>query len=300
MCVHLLGIHIFILHQVRQRKTFLKIGQSLLARNDLEVEKQFKDHMIQSVMPKTVADEILKDQTELRRPSMGADSNRKAKGRASGEIAASGPPSGNGTPRAGSGPQVPSGPLPQFRPFQMNLMKNVSILFADIAGFTHMSSNKSADELVCLLNDLFGRFDNLCQILGCEKISTLGDCYYCVSGCPASVPDHAGRCVEMGLAMIKAIRQFDADKGQDVNMRVGIHTGTVMCGIVGTKRFKFDVFSNDVTMANDMESSGMAGRVHISEDTAAFLTEVYDMEEAQPYRGEIFFLFSNGTRNLFG
>lgn len=69
-----------------------------------------------------------------------------------------------------------------FRPFTMNLMSNVSILFADIAGFTKMSSNKRAEELVDLLNDLFGRFDQLCSQSGCEKISTLGDCYYCVAG----------------------------------------------------------------------------------------------------------------------
>ena len=85
-----------------------------------------------------------------------------------------------------------------FRPFNMNTMNDVSILFADIVGFTKMSSNKTASQLVGLLNDLFGRFDNLCTQSGCEKISTLGDCYYCVSGCPEAAPDHARNCVEMG------------------------------------------------------------------------------------------------------
>ena len=85
-----------------------------------------------------------------------------------------------------------------FRPFNMNTMDNVSILFADIVGFTKMSSNKTASQLVGLLNDLFGRFDNLCTQCGCEKISTLGDCYYCVSGCPEPTLNHATNCVEMG------------------------------------------------------------------------------------------------------
>merc|ERR1719158_674871 len=93
-----------------------------------------------------------------------------------------------------------------FRPFNMNAMENVSILFADIVGFTKMSSNKTASQLVGLLNDLFGRFDYLCQESGCEKISTLGDCYYAVSGCPEPIPNHARNCVEMGLGMITAIR----------------------------------------------------------------------------------------------
>lgn len=86
-----------------------------------------------------------------------------------------------------------------FRPFNMNRMENVSILFADIVGFTRMSSNKTAEQIVDILNDLFERFDDLCITNGCEKISTLGDCYYCVSGCPEPRSDHAKCCVEMGL-----------------------------------------------------------------------------------------------------
>lgn len=253
LCAHILGVHLFILTQVRNRKTFIKIGQSLLASKDLEAEKQFKDNMIESVMPRKVAEELLKETIEFRRPS-------------------------NATSSAARGSI--------FRPFTMNLMTDVSILFADIAGFTKMSSNKSADELVNLLNDLFGRFDKLCTATGCEKISTLGDCYYCVSGCPEPRADHAQCCVEMGMAMCVAIIEFDHDRNQDVNMRVGIHTGTVMCGIVGTKRFKFDVFSNDVNLANTMESSGKAGRVHLSENTMKFLGNEYILEEGDVVDGE--------------
>ncbi|KHN78186.1 Adenylate cyclase type 9 [Toxocara canis] len=276
--IHLLGVHLFILTQVRQRKTFLKVGQSLLARKDLEMETQFKDHMIQSVMPKKVADELLKETVELRRPSAGQDMHC----RTSNATDKSGTPNANDC-RLPSAPSVPN--VRKFRPFTMNLMDDVSILFADIAGFTKMSSNKSADELVNLLNDLFGRFDYLCGKCNLEKISTLGDCYYCVAGCPEPRADHARCCVEMGLAMIIAIRQFDIDRGQEVNMRVGIHTGKVMCGMVGTKRFKFDVFSNDVTLANEMESTGIAGRVHISEATAKFLDNEYILEDGNSHKG---------------
>ncbi|CAJ0597816.1 unnamed protein product [Cylicocyclus nassatus] len=274
--VHLLGVHLFILTQVRQRKTFLKVGQSLLARKDLELETQFKDHMIQSVMPKKVADELLKDASELRRPSASLDSNCRTSN-------ATQPPPQNEEQPLKAMNSVPD--VRKFRPFTMNLMTDVSILFADIAGFTKMSSNKSADELVNLLNDLFGRFDFLCKAGGLEKISTLGDCYYCVAGCPEPCADHAIRTVEMGLNMIVAIRQFDIDRGQEVNMRVGIHTGKVMCGMVGTKRFKFDVFSNDVTLANEMESTGIAGRVHVSEATAKYLRDDYILEDGPDYDG---------------
>uniref|UniRef100_A0A0N5AKW5 adenylate cyclase n=1 Tax=Syphacia muris TaxID=451379 RepID=A0A0N5AKW5_9BILA len=270
LVMHLIGIHLFILTQVQQRKTFLKVAQSLLARKNLESETQFKDHMIQSVMPKKVADELLRE--TVRRPSTTQD----CKIRTSYPSSEAGNTPGSNTkpvPFSASAPNIR-----KFRPFTMNMMTDVSILFADIAGFTKMSSNKTADELVSLLNDLFGRFDYLCGKCNLEKISTLGDCYYCVAGCPEPREDHARCCVEMGLAMIVAIKQFDMDRGQEVNMRVGIHTGKVMCGIVGIKRFKFDVFSNDVTFANKMESTGIAGRVHISDVTAKFLGDEYILE----------------------
>ncbi|KAG1671245.1 Adenylate cyclase type 9 [Nymphon striatum] len=168
-----------------------------------------------------------------------------------------------------------------YRGIALMSMENVSILYADIVGFTKMSSNKTAEHLVGLLNDLFGRFDLLCSENGCEKIATLGDCYYCVSGCPEPQLHHANCCVELGLGMIKTIKEFDEDTNEQVDMRVGVHTGTVLCGIVGTCRFKFDVWSNDVGFANIMESTGKPGLVHISEVTYNFIKDNYFVEEGE-------------------
>ncbi|XP_058012853.1 adenylate cyclase type 9, partial [Ahaetulla prasina] len=262
LCIHATGVHLFIMSEVRSRSTFLKVGQSIMHGKDLEVEKALKERMIHSVMPRIIADDLMKQGDE--------DSENSSVKRHS----ASSPKSKKKKPSIQKTPIV-------FRPFKMQQIEQVSILFADIVGFTKMSANKSAHALVGLLNDLFGRFDRLCEDTKCEKISTLGDCYYCVAGCPEPRVDHAYCCIEMGLGMIKAIEQFCQEKKEMVNMRVGVHTGTVLCGILGMRRFKFDVWSNDVNLANLMEQLGVAGKVHISEATAKYLDDRYEMEDGK-------------------
>ncbi|XP_076446412.1 adenylate cyclase type 9-like isoform X2 [Babylonia areolata] len=271
LSLHLLGIHIFVLTQVRYRSNFWKVVQCVRARRDLRAEKQNLDNMIHSLMPKSVADQVMTSRTDKGR---GGEEGGGGGGGGAGE-----PPGGDGRKKRSASTRHKGEII--FRSFNMNMMTDVSILFADIVGFTKMSSNKTAEHLVGLLNDLFGRFDALCTEAKCEKISTLGDCYYCVAGCPEPQPDHAECCVKMGLGMIRAIKEFDEDNHESVNMRVGVHTGTVLCGIVGTRRFKFDVWSNDVTLANIMESTGRPGKVHISEASYEQLHDKYLVEPGE-------------------
>lgn len=293
LCAHVIGIHLFIMSEVRSRSTFLKVGQAIMHGKDLEVEKALKERMIHSVMPRRVADELLKQGDD---EGCGESSGKRySSGACSASAISVGGGGSGGASQAQSATNhknhlhnnhkrkktsIPRGQI-IFRPFNMKRMEPVSILFADIVGFTKMSANKSAPALVGLLNDLFGRFDRLCELTCCEKISTLGDCYYCVAGCPEPRPDHAYCCVEMGLGMIQAIEQFCQETRETVSMRVGVHTGTVLCGILGMKRFKFDVWSNDVNLANLMEQLGVAGKVHLSEATARFLNDHYQREDGR-------------------
>ena len=154
----------------------------------------------------------------------------------------------------------------------------VTVLFADIVSFTNLSANISAADLVGLLNRIFLVFDDLCEKHGIEKIKTIGDAYLAVGGLPSPRADHAEAIANMALDIQQEIKQFRTYEGHAIAVRVGINTGSVIAGVIGKKKFTYDLWGDTVNIANRMESHGIPGRIQVTESTYQRLKDRYQFE----------------------
>lgn len=155
----------------------------------------------------------------------------------------------------------------------------VTVLFADIVGFTAMSTEMSADEVIRLLNGLFSRFDDLVADRGLEKIKTIGDAYMAVGGLPDPIPDHAIRVLDLAIAMLASTGSGGPFSG--IPIRIGIHSGPVAGGVIGTRKFAYDVWGSTVNLASRLQTTGVPQRIHVSQDTRDLSREVFGFEPRQ-------------------
>jgi class 3 adenylate cyclase len=156
---------------------------------------------------------------------------------------------------------------------------DVTILFSDLVGFTKMSSQTSATDLVKLLNDLFTRFDKRADALGVEKIKTIGDAYMAVAGLPIPRPDHAQLCAELALGMFDDLKAFNQENGKELDMRIGLNSGPVVAGVIGFTKFSYDLWGNTVNTASRMESTSKPGRVQVSPATYEVIKDDFTLED---------------------
>jgi adenylate cyclase len=155
----------------------------------------------------------------------------------------------------------------------------VTILFADIVGFTPLSERLKPMELVKLLNHIFSTFDQLAEVLDLEKIKTIGDAYMVAAGLPISREDHAEVIADMALSMQVAVDHFLFDQGETLQVRIGINTGMAVAGVIGTKKFIYDLWGDAVNIAYRMESTGEAGKIQVTQATYEQLKDKYCLEK---------------------
>ncbi|PZV16809.1 MAG: adenylate/guanylate cyclase domain-containing response regulator [Leptolyngbya sp.] len=156
---------------------------------------------------------------------------------------------------------------------------NVTILFADIVNFTPLAAQISPLELVNWLNQIFSAFDRLAEQYQLEKIKTIGDAYMVVGGLPLPREDHAEAVMEMALAMQEAATRIVRKDGQEFQLRIGINTGQVVAGVIGIKKFSYDLWGDAVNIASRMESQGAPGKIQITEATYERLKHRYAFED---------------------
>ena len=169
-------------------------------------------------------------------------------------------------------------------------LENVTILFSDIVGFTKLSSRLSAEEVVTVLDEVFTLFDGIAERYQLEKIKTIGDAYMLVAGVPDPYPDHCATVARAALEMQERLKIFPEllpeivqRLGTTIHVRIGIHTGAVVAGVIGQKKFAYDLWGDTVNIASRMESHGEAGKVHVSEEVFTLLKDTFAFEK----RGEI-------------
>jgi adenylate cyclase len=176
---------------------------------------------------------------------------------------------------------LPQAIVTQLKQFEGSLAKRfdkATVLFADIVGFTTIATAMKPLELVDMLNQIFSAFDRLAEKYGLEKIKTIGDAYMVVGGLPVPSENHAKAVVEMALEMQTVVQDFTRPDGQPLQLRIGVNTGSVVAGVIGIKKFSYDLWGDTVNVASRMESQGVPGKIQVTGATYQELRDEFDFE----------------------
>ncbi|XP_035736454.1 adenylate cyclase type 2-like isoform X3 [Vespa mandarinia] len=260
VCVNGLGLYFRFMNEVVIRRSFLDRRKCVETTLKLNYEKDQEEQLTRSILPQHIAARIKKDFRDIFKFM---EEHKKA------------PPKGR--PR---------------NDLCVETHNNVSILYADVVNFSGLTLSLPVRKLVETLNDLFGSFDEASERHNVLRIKFLGDCYYCVSGVPTPNSQHAKNCVDLGLDMIRIIKEVRTrvrrESGVDVNMRIGVHSGNIISGILGANKWQYDVWSRDVVIANKMEQTGKPGKVHVTQQTLDLINATeYDCVPVEVLNDEV-------------
>ncbi|MCB1178713.1 MAG: adenylate/guanylate cyclase domain-containing protein [Leptospiraceae bacterium] len=158
---------------------------------------------------------------------------------------------------------------------------DVTILFADISGFTSMSARKKPREIVAVLNNIFSEFDTIAISHGLEKIKTIGDAYMAACGLPEPKKNHAEAVMQAAIEMLEFIKDYKIDNEESIKLRIGINTGSVVAGVIGKHKFIYDLWGDAVNVASRMESSGIPNSIQVSNETYYLLKDNYTFEKRE-------------------
>lgn len=240
----MIGFQITFMLEIAIRRTFLNHKYCIQSTYKLNYEKEQQEQLLRSCFPQHLIEQI----REEIRESIARIKKRQ------------------------------SFPFKPFYNLYVEKYENVSILYADIVNSMNLTDKLNPAELVETLNELYGRFDESAEKYSCLRIKLLGDCYYCVAGLPDQDEHHAMNSILMGLEMIKIINSIGESRNVDIDMRIGIHSGSVLSGLIGLRKWQFDIWSFDTMRANRMEHNGQPGFVHITQETLDLLARTSEHE----------------------
>ncbi|XP_047527739.1 adenylate cyclase type 2-like isoform X1 [Vanessa atalanta] len=238
--VNLMGIYFRLMNEIVTRRSFLDRRACVESTLRLKFVKDQEERLMLSILPEHIVSRVRQD---IRNMFLDIRS------------------------------QSHSHNMKSFSQLYVEEHDNVSILYADVVNYTKISTTLSPMRMVELLNELFGRFDEASEEHDVLRIKFLGDCYYCVSGIPKPTEQHAKNCVDLGLEMIHIIKDVREKRCLNIDMRIGVHSGKILSGLIGIRKWQFDIWSKDVTIANKMESTGKAGKVHVTKQTLELLLD---------------------------